>query len=68
MDTRDKITYLGVTDTRILMDKIKKQSTVIQAARDLLTELYALNAFVIQDLPYYGEIENLELALTELDE
>jgi len=65
----DKITYLGVTDTRILMEKIKKQNAVIQAARDLLSAIYVMRSpEEIKEFSCYSEIEDLELALTGLDD
>lgn len=51
------------------LSKIKKHAAAVRAARDLLSAIYITGSpQEIQELLYYPEIEDLELALTELDD
>ena len=70
-DKTVKITYLGVTDHRILMEKIKKQNAVVQAARNFFEAIYASGGHcveTIKETKFYETLEQLELALAELDD
>jgi len=50
------------------LKRVKNHAIIVQAARDLLTAIYATGSpQEIQELLCYPEIEELELALTKLD-
>ena len=56
-------------DYRKFLKRIRKHKAVIEAARDLLSAIYVMGSpEEIKEFSCCEEIEQLELALTELDD
>jgi len=64
---------LAETETQLkaLQKHMQKREKVIEAARNFCTALYESGDSILEafrELPYYEALEQLELALTELDD